>query len=92
MDIPVQINGKPLINRGIANHYREFPVEKGQIYNIRVHTIPLRIKSLEGIVWVTKENDPIDYILQRKQAVSFDEKGAIVVQSLARGKFSITSE
>lgn len=92
MDIPVQINGSSLINKGTANHYREFPIEKGEIYNIKVHTIPVIIKNLEGVLWVTRANDPDDYILQRCQKVSFSEAGAIVIQSLVRGRFSITSE
>lgn len=92
MEIPVQVNGRPSIHQGISNFHQEFSIGKGQLYNIGVHTVPIKIQCLEGVLWVTRENDPEDYLLQRCQAVAFKNDGLIVIQALSQGKFRIISE
>ena len=92
MEIPVQANGRPSIHQDISNFHKEFTIEKGQLYNIDVHTVPIRIQCLEGVLWVTRENDPEDYVLQRCQAVAFKNDGLIIIQALSRWKFRIISE
>jgi hypothetical protein len=92
MEIPFQVNGRPSIQRDISKFHKEFSIGKGQLYNIGVHTVPIRIHCLEGVLWVTSENDPEDYLLQRCQSTIFYHGGLIVIQALAAGKFRITSE
>jgi hypothetical protein len=92
MEIPVQINGKPILGRAKGGPCTEFAAETGEIYKIKMHTKSIKIQCLNGALWVTKENDPEDYILRRGQEVTFSGRGVVIIQTLLPGKWCILSK
>ncbi len=92
MEIPVSLNKQPAYKEKTTNLNREFCIGRGELYNISVHTIPLRIQCLEGLLWITRGNDPVDYFLQRCQNANFEAGGHIVIQGLSQGRFRILTE
>jgi hypothetical protein len=92
MEIPVvTIDGKSVIVRGAAGHGSEITIGNGEVYRVSARVSPVKIQCLGGVLWVTKEDDPQDYILQRCQSATFRGPGRIIVQSLPRGKMCITT-
>jgi hypothetical protein len=92
MDIPVQTRENVFTRGKTARHEKVFPIQKGELYTINVHTMPVRVQALEGTLWVTMEGDPQDYLLTPCQRAVFEEGGRIVIQAVSKGKFRVTSE
>jgi len=92
MELPVLLDGKIAIRKNSTALFNDFCILKGELYNIKVHTVALMIQCLAGVLWVTKENDPDDYLLQRGQSLSFIPGGLIVIQALCDGKFRVISD
>lgn len=92
MDIPVQTREKVFAGGKVARHEKLFPIQKGEVYTIKVHTMPVRIQALEATLWVTVENDPEDYLLQPCQGAVFEEGGRIVIEAITKGRFRVKSE
>lgn len=91
MDLSVQMKSQTGKIEGLSGFCQEVPVSAGQLYNIKAGKSPVRIQSLEGVLWVTRENDPVDYMLTCCQAAVFADGGKIVIQSLSKGKIRIQS-
>jgi hypothetical protein len=91
MEIPVQVNRKPTFWDKTSGQCREFLIGKGELYNIKVHTVPFQIQCMQGSLWITREGDPQDYLLQNCRIAEFEAGGHIVIQGLSQGKFRIIS-
>jgi hypothetical protein len=92
MEIPIQMDGLSAALRGSDGRCSQFIIEKDEIMRVTVQSRPVRVECLIGTLWVTMENDPRDYILQRGESVLLQGPGQIVIQSLPCGKMCITAE
>ena len=92
MDLSVQIKGRPGKKEAAPGSWRDVSVPAGRLYNFRVGKTHIKIQCLEGALWVTRENDPADYLLTRCQSAVFAGGGKMVIQALKKGKFRIQSQ
>ncbi len=91
MEIPIQIDRISVSVRSAPRRCGEFVLESGEITRISAGRAPVKIECLGGVLWVTKENDPRDYLLTRGQSVTLQKPGRILIQSLPRGTMCITT-
>jgi hypothetical protein len=47
------------------------------------------VLCLEGTVWITQENDPVDVVLEPGEALELTRKGRAVVQAMANSRIAV---
>ncbi len=81
------IAGERLVSAGCE----ELVLEKGQFYRIDAYAAPVQVTSRGAVVWVTRDNDIQDYVLERDQSVTFIRPGRVLVEALRDGKICLTT-
>lgn len=69
----------------------EIQLNGNDVFRLEKLGSPLTIRGLDGVLWVTQEGDPADYMLQAGQAVALQPGGTVVVQALGCGRMQIVN-
>ena len=66
----------------------EYILKKGEVMSLATAVFPaIRVK--EGVVWLTRTDDPRDYFLQRGDSFAKSGEGLVVLESLSDCTFDI---
>ncbi|MDC0712419.1 DUF2917 domain-containing protein [Stigmatella sp. ncwal1] len=64
----------------------------GGLWSHRLRTAGLSLRCHEGCVWLTREGDACDHVLQAGEALRVEGPGLVVVQALGAARFSLSPE
>lgn len=62
----------------------------GELWSHRVRTPGGLLCCLEGSVWLTREGDASDHVLQAGEALRMEGPGLVVVQALGAARFRLS--
>ena len=65
-------------------------VKKGHVMRIPDTASGCRISCLSGVMWLTRENDPEDYIIKADSDLVVQGRGRSVIEAVTDCAFSIT--
>lgn len=71
------------LNLAVSGSKKASAVEltEGKIYKLVARSESFDITCLEGRLWITQENDPVDHIISGGEHFTTTKKGVILVQS-----------
>ena len=91
MERSMKNQSEPARERMVAAGCEELVLERGQFYRIDAYAAPVQVTSRGAVLWVTRDNDIQDYVLERDQSVTFLSPGRVVVEALRDGKICLTT-
>ena len=65
-------------------------VKKGDVMSIPKAATGCRVSCLSGVLWLTKENDPEDYIITADSALVIERHGHSVIEAITNCIVCIT--
>lgn len=74
--------------RGDSEGPEQVVLDEGAVWSLRLRTGGgLRLTCREGLLWLTREGDPSDKVVQAGGSVWLDGPGLVVVQALRPARF-----
>jgi hypothetical protein len=68
---------------------RSIALRKGEVWPITSSLRGLAIECRQGILWVTQEGDPKDYILEPGQRFVVARRGSVVVEACSDARLRV---
>jgi hypothetical protein len=67
-------------------------VKKGDVMSIPQDVTGCRVSCLSGVLWLTKENDPEDYIITADSALVIERQGLSIIEAITDCVICITHD
>ncbi len=68
---------------------RAIQLRKGELWRLENDLRGLSIACLEGILWITQEGDPRDYVLEPGQRFVIARRGSVVIEACADARLRV---
>jgi hypothetical protein len=68
---------------------RAIQLRKGELWHLENDLRGLSIACMEGILWITQEGDPKDYIVEPGQRYVITRRGSVVIEACADARLRV---
>jgi hypothetical protein len=68
---------------------RAIQLRKGELWHLEDDLRGLSIACMEGILWITQEGDPKDYVIEPGQRYVIARRGSVVIEACADARLRV---
>jgi Protein of unknown function (DUF2917) len=90
MEISIQGKNNKLGKMVSTCQTADVMVTRTDLFEMDNHQRPTNIKCLDGVLWITQDNDMQDYFIKKGQTFSAAHTGKVIVQGLPLGKARVS--
>lgn len=78
--------GRLVSNRPCA----DVMVSRSEIFELENKRKPVQVICLDGLLWITQNDDPEDHFIHKGQTFTATQPGKVIIQGLPRGKARVS--